>query len=134
MPQTKKLIRELECVLMDSEKLHRAEELSRGLRDQRELDDTMAAKKAVWKKIAQELELKIKHFSIIVHSGKETRPIECREEMNWPLKTVDCYRLDTGELVDNRPMYEHELQQEFNLNPNARGASDAVVDPEQPDG
>ena len=110
-----KLIRNLETPLMDSEKLARADELARTLAQLREHESTMANIKAGWKKISQELEAKVSFYGKIVGSGKESRAVECREDLNWEDKTVDCFRLDTGELVDTRPMYAHELQAEMAL-------------------
>ena len=46
-----------------------------------------------------------------VHSGIETRPVECEVEMNWTHLTVKIRRMDTGELIEPcRPMKEEEKQ------------------------
>lgn len=121
MTKPTKTIHSLKCKLTDSEKLHRSEELARALCERDEHEQTMTNKKAAWKKTSQELDAKVRHFQNVVDSGYEQRAVECRDEFNWPDRTVDTYRLDTGELVQSRAMFEHELQRELELNPPKRG-------------
>ena len=49
-----------------------------------------------------------------IHSGIETRDVQCVQETNWTRLTVKIVREDTGEIVESRPMREEEKQMELN--------------------
>jgi hypothetical protein len=45
-----------------------------------------------------------------VRQGWTLRDVDCREVRDEARKRVDTVRLDTGEVVESRPMREHEMQ------------------------
>jgi hypothetical protein len=52
-----------------------------------------------------------------IRSGYEHRNIDCRKEFDYRLGTVTITRLDTGEVVEERPMDAEETQRKLDLQP-----------------
>ena len=50
-----------------------------------------------------------------IRSGYEHRDIECKREFNYRLGSVTITRLDTGEVVEERPMDAEERQRKLDL-------------------
>lgn len=102
--------RSLPVRLTDTELLIKAKELSAKVA---ELDAVEATKKSV----AAECKVKydtlnsdIHHLAKILRTGREDREIEVQEIRNDPARTIEVVRIDTGEVVESRPMTINELQ------------------------
>ncbi len=52
-----------------------------------------------------------------IRSGYEHRNIDCKKEFDYRLGTVTITRIDTGEVVEERPMDAEEKQRKFELVP-----------------
>lgn len=52
-----------------------------------------------------------------IRSGYEHKDIECKRELDYRLGTVIITRLDTGEIVEERPMDTEERQRKLDLQP-----------------
>lgn len=52
-----------------------------------------------------------------IRSGYEHREIECKRELDYRLGTVTITRLDTGEVIEERPMDAEEKQRKLDLQP-----------------
>jgi len=82
-------------------------------REEQVLEDTIEAakeaRKAQENKIAA-LRAVLRATAEVVQSGRETRDVEVRDEMDWKASTVLTRRTDTDELVASRGMSEAERQ------------------------
>ncbi len=54
-----------------------------------------------------------------IRSGYEHRNIDCKKEFDYRLGSVTIIRLDTGEVVEERPMDAEETQKKLELQPRA---------------
>ncbi len=52
-----------------------------------------------------------------IRSGYEHRDIECKKDFNYRLGSVSITRLDTGEIIEERPMEAEEKQRKLELQP-----------------
>lgn len=50
-----------------------------------------------------------------IRSGYEHRDVECKREFDYRLGTVTITRIDTGEVVEERPMDSEETQRKLEL-------------------
>lgn len=57
----------------------------------------------------------IKRLSRIISSGIEYREVECEKQFDWAKGIVQIVRLDTGEVVDERPMKPEEEQRTLDM-------------------
>lgn len=111
----RKVTKSLPCRLTDAEMLQYGKDLARAYSETARINGELDAIKQDYKgKIAEE-EATIGKISGRVHSGIETRDIECEEVKNWTAATVTVTRLDTGESIEERPMREDEKAMELSL-------------------
>ena len=83
-----------------------------------ELDAVEQEKKdtaAAFKDRMEVLSNKIKDAAHKINSGQEQRLIDCEVVKNFDLNVVRVYRLDTGEIVEERAMTTEERQRELDL-------------------
>jgi len=118
----RQVTRDLPVKLTVAEAQRRGIELAEALQAKYDAEAHQTAIKATWKEELAQLEQDIRRLRRIVGNGEELRPVECSEEKNWKNKTVETVRLDTGEMVDFRPMSTHELQADLDFSP---GGGDA---------
>lgn len=59
------------------------------------------------------VEATIRETAIVVNQGYEFREVECELRFDREARTAQTIRLDTGEIVRQRPMSESELQREL---------------------
>ena len=52
----------------------------------------------------------ISELQTVVRSGVQHRFVDCEDRKNLPAGTIETYRLDTGEMVESRPMSSLEKQ------------------------
>lgn len=102
------IYKDLSCNLTDDERLAKGQEAARALERYDELEqekkdqtraiaDEMKGLRAATKKLARQL-----------RDGKEVRPVECAEDLEFRTGTVRIIRKDTGEVVETRPMTAKE--------------------------
>jgi hypothetical protein len=115
MSKAKKIIKDVPVTLTPVERERKGIELAEVLQTKHDHEAHQNAVKANWKKEIQETDVDISRLRRIVQTGKETRAVECKENPNWTTKLVEIFRLDTGELIDFRPMTEPELQREIDF-------------------
>lgn len=60
----------------------------------------------------------------VVAAGAETRPVNCRKEINWGANVVRVIRVDTGEVVDTRAVEADERQASLGMESGAQGGQD----------
>lgn len=105
--------KQLPCKLTDAEILAYGRDLARAHSDMSRIDDEFASQKQEFKFRADEQKAIIGKLSARVHSGQETRDVECVETKNWSRSIVTITRTDTKEEIENRPMREDEKQMQL---------------------
>jgi hypothetical protein len=98
--------------LTDAEVLKYGRDAARAVADRTRIEAEFDSVKADYKSKIGEQTAIIGKLSPRIHSGIETRDVECEEVRNWTKGTVTVTRLDTGEVVESRPMREDEKQME----------------------
>lgn len=106
MPET----RTLPVRLTDGELLAKSKELAAKITELDEVEDRKKSAVAQCKVKSDELDLDIHKIARILRTGREDREVEVSEIRNDPARTIEVVRLDTGEIVESRPMTIHELQ------------------------
>jgi hypothetical protein len=128
--QEREFEQKLPVQLTDREKVQAGEQLARTLAaikvDEDKRKDINADIKAK-KKALDNLEK-------MLTSGVEQRDVKCREVMDWPRKSVTVTRLDTSEVITERPMRADELQVKMRLDEAAqkKAAKDKDAPPSPP--
>lgn len=101
--------RDLLVTLTDDERLARGATLTQLLGEQDVADEGHAAVCKMHRDAKKERLKKIRAISREVRSGKAEREVECA----WVIEgTTACLiRLDTSEIIENRPATDHERQE-----------------------
>ena len=120
---TRKVTKALPCKLTDDEVLKYGRDIARAVSDRERIDGELNSVKADYKGKLAEQEAIIGKLSPRVHSGIETREVECEEVKNWTRGTVTVIRQDTGERIEDRPMREDEKAMQLNLGDDATAAA-----------
>ncbi len=116
----------LKCELTDAELLVFGGELANGQQDLRELEDQLNGIKADYKSKTTAKEADVIRLSNLIRQKYEMRKVECEVICDFDEATLTVKRMDTGAIVNSRPMTEHELQRELKLFPEKSGAGDGV--------
>jgi hypothetical protein len=111
---TRKVTKPLPCHLTDEEVLKYGREVARATTERdRIASEAKSVAKDYASKVAEQNAI-VGKLSPRIHSGIETRDVQCVQETNWTKLTVKITREDTGEIVECRPMREEEKQMELN--------------------
>jgi hypothetical protein len=78
-------------------------------------EQALAEAKRAAKDALDRLALERRHLATVIRTGQETREVEVEHRDNWREATIECYRLDTGELVEFRQMSPSERQRALDL-------------------
>lgn len=89
--------------------------LAEALDQEEKLELELAGVKREFKDRAEELTTKVRHLGRLVRTGVEERTVECEVRPNWRNGTMETFRLDTGEMVNFRPLSREERQRELSL-------------------
>lgn len=100
----------LSVKLTDDEVLKYGRELARAHSDRARIEASLDSIKAEYKGKITEQEGIIEKLSPVIHSGTESRDVKCEELKDWVTGTVKVTRLDTMEVIEDRPMREDEKQ------------------------
>lgn len=119
-------MRKLPVPLSQSELLVKAEELARKVRAAADIEDEKKAANSDFKTRLEELDMAINELSEIVATKSEQRQVECALYENYGSATMELVRVDTGELIETRPMTEAERQAHL-FTPRDEQRADAVV-------
>ena len=108
-----KVTKALPVHLTEPEILQYGRDVARAVSDRERIkEEGKSIAKDYASKVAEQ-EAIIGKLSPRIHSGIETRDIECRQTKNWTRGTVQIIRTDTEEIVESRPMREDEKQVEL---------------------
>lgn len=115
MPQPTKTIEQLPVALTPEELLVRGKmAASLGVQIYEKKEAQKAATAAAKVEIERLEDEQGKHLQEI-HTGNETRPIECFEQPDFARNMVDILREDTGAVIRSRPMHPNERQTAMDL-------------------
>lgn len=120
-----KFTRFLKVKLTDVEIRDRVKTLGARIKEQTAKEEE---KSVVVKRFAEELSTlrgQISDLSTVISSGEENRNVDCESRKNFKDKKFTVKRLDTGEFIESRDLYGHELQIE--LSPNVTIDDDRVT-------
>lgn len=119
----RKVTKALPCTLNDDEILKYGRDIARAHAERERIaTEAKSVAKDYSSKVAEQDAI-IGKLSPRVHSGIETRDVECEETKNWSKGTVIVRRNDTGETVEARPMREEEKQVEITVGDQEVGGS-----------
>jgi len=118
----RKVTKALPCKLTEQEVTAYGRDLARAYTERERIAKELTSVKEDYKAKIGEQEAAIGKFTSRVHSGIETREVECEETKNWTRATVEVVRLDTYEPIESRPMREDEKQMEMS------GVAEAVAE------
>lgn len=113
MPNTKPLERFLDVILTDEEIAKRSREMSSLVIDRRRIKAKAKADAENYAAQIKLLDQKIESEATVIEDGKEIRKVECKEVLSADRAFVDLIRLDTGEIVESRPVTDADRQQEL---------------------
>ena len=122
-------IEKLPCLLSEDELRQRGEELARmvGERDDLEAERAAASKEA--KDTIGRLELRLAQLASEVRARTVYRDVTVHAVANFQTKALEWIRLDTGEVVRQRPLSFEELQLGFDFG--ERPGDEAASRPEK---
>ncbi len=119
----------LKCDLTDAEIADTARDLARANSQKKSIEDQKKEVDAQLKADIAAQDSIIGRLSALINTGHEYRNIECRIELDTPesgKKTI--IRLDTGEIVNVKPMTDEDRQMALDLQTEAEAATQKEAD------
>lgn len=105
---------EVKCT--ETEVAAKGRELARLLEQRDDVDEDKRETVKAFKVQLDGLDEEIRDTAKVVTSGVEMRPIECAERFVKDRALVETYRLDTGDVISERPMTVEEARQARQVN------------------
>jgi glutathione peroxidase-family protein len=109
--QEKVITKRLGCLLSDEERLEFADQLAEA---NERVESAKSAKKSMMKQMQSEIDVAEAHrdnVNNIVASKTEYRDVDVRVVWNYDKGRIQQVRIDTGEMIVDRPMTQKEKQQ-----------------------
>ena len=113
--ESSKETRSLKCLLLQSEKLQKAEELATVTQQLAQLEEEKKEVSDRMKSRITEASARQSVLAATVASGYEYRQTDCEILRDWEGKRIIVTRLDSGEVIEERAMLENELQRKLPL-------------------
>lgn len=115
--------------LSPTQLLERATKAANLIKERADVEADKAARIREYGEKIKELAGEISRLSQIVASGSEFKNVECEVRRSYLEKRVITVREDTGEIVDDRKMFESEMQGDLPFPADALdGDTSAAVD------
>jgi len=118
--ESKKETRSLKCLLLNSEKLQKAEELAIVTQQLAQLEEEKNEIVDRMKSRITEATARQSLLASVVASGYEYRPVDCEIRKDFDAKRLETTRLDSGEVIESRPLLENELQRSLPLSESSK--------------
>lgn len=122
------MTRHLKCILTEEELKKAGEEMAKAYTDLESEQDGLKAAQAQFKARIAALEAQIGLSANKIQNGYEFRQVEC-ENREFGL-SIETYRIDTGEVIEIRPMTKDEKQRKFNFEQEQAQQGGTVVEAE----
>ena len=116
-----KITRELPVMLSDTQIALKADELARAVNERTRLERDLKDYAAGERKKIKDQKAKAKELAEQIESEQETAEVDCEEEHIFQQNKVVVRRLDTREIVEERPMSAEERQETLPLGVNGKG-------------
>jgi len=129
-PRGEREQRELECILTEAEVIARGDDMSAA---EIEIDEHKKTRRGITGSI-NELAEKRNKLARVIEAGKEKRLVECEWTPDFGAGQTVCARLDTGEVIETRPLTNADRQTGLALVPDDDEGDDAPPPAPQPDG
>ena len=108
------LIKEyLKCQLTEKEKTELSAKIAKAISDRSSAEAKLKEVNASIKAQIAQLDAEISEKALQINNGYEYRNVECRMDKDYRLGTVTITRLDTAEVIRERPMTAEERQMEL---------------------
>ena len=108
------LIKEyLKCHLTEKEKTELSAKIAKAISDRTSAEAKLKEVSASIKAQIAQLDAEISEKALQINNGYEYRNVECRMDKDYRLGSVTITRLDTGEVIRERPMTAEERQMEL---------------------
>ncbi len=108
------LIKEyLKCQLTEKEKTELSAKIAKAISDRASAEAKLKEVSASIKAQIAQLDAEISEKALQINNGYEYRNVECRMDKDYRLGSVTITRLDTGEVIRERPMTAEERQMEL---------------------
>ena len=103
----------LKCLLTEKEKTELSGKIAKAISDRTSAEAKLKEVSASIKAQIAQLDAEISEKALQINNGYEYRNIECRMDKDYRLGSVTITRLDTGEVIRERPMTAEERQMEL---------------------
>lgn len=103
----------LKCDLTPKEVADRADRAANLLADRDSKEEEMKAHQKHAKGVIETIDAEVRSLSGEVRSRSTYRQVECERRYDWDAGTYREVRLDTGEVLFERPLNANERQMEF---------------------
>jgi hypothetical protein len=108
--KTDRFTKKLPVPLTDDEVRHRGEELASKLAALDEIDAALKVAKQEAKAKKEPIAKRVTELKQQIRGRKEARLVECELVRDFDARCAETMRLDTGEVVDTRPLTPEEMQ------------------------
>lgn len=109
-PKIQRYTTNLKVQLTPAQIADRSDRAAQAMADRDAKEEEMKAAQKHAKSVIEELDGAIRKLLGEVRSKSTYQPVECERRYLYEKRVVQDVRLDTGEVVDQRPMTESELQ------------------------
>ena len=103
----------LKCLLTEKEKTELSAKIAKAISDRTSAEAKLKEVSASIKAQIAQLDAEISEKALQINNGYEYRNVECRMDKDYRLGSVTITRLDTGEVIRERPMTAEERQMEL---------------------
>lgn len=103
-------LKKLPVKLTEEERLQKADECASKLVEVRDLELEKAEQAKDMKAKISRAKLRVAELKDEIRTRTEIRDVECAESRDDSTQCIVTRRLDTGKIIDSRPMDDHERQ------------------------
>lgn len=101
--------------LSDDELRHRGEALSAEMKKLDEIEAEVVSAKEVAKPLRMAAEIRVMDLRNQIDTKHEERLTDCYENKHFDQRCAETVRMDTGEVVETRPLTAREMQSELSI-------------------
>lgn len=118
--------RHLRCPLTQEEMNAAADELANAIARKNEAENDLASMSKQMKATIAGIDAEVQKLAPVVAARSETRKVKCEMILNYTTAKVEVIRVDTGETVEKRDMFEDEKQRQLKLTTSPDDMPDAL--------
>ncbi len=103
----------LKCQLTEKEKTELSAKIAKAISDRASAEAKLKEVSASIKAQIAQIDAEISEKALQINNGYEYRNVDCRMDKDYRLGSVTITRLDTGEVIRERPMTSEERQMQL---------------------